>query len=36
MVSEAEALASIVDMFDAELANVTDPGTTTARDKQGH
>jgi len=36
VVSEAEALASIVDMFDAELANVTDPGTTVARDKQGH
>jgi hypothetical protein len=36
VVSEAEALASIVDMFDAELANVTDPGKTTTRNQQGH
>jgi hypothetical protein len=36
VVSEAEALASIVDMFDAELANVTDPGKTTTREQQGH
>ncbi len=34
--SEADALASIVDMFDAELSHVTDPGITTVRDKQGH
>ena len=34
--SEAEALAAIVEMFDAELSVVTDPGITSARDKQGH
>jgi hypothetical protein len=34
--SEDEALASIVEMFDSELAHATDPGETSARDKQGH
>ena len=34
--SEAEALAAIVEMFDAELSVVTDPGTTFERDKRGH
>ena len=36
VVTEAEALASIVDMFDAELSSATDVGTTSIRDKQGH
>ena len=36
VLSEGEALAAIVDMFDTELAHATDPGKTTARDKQGH
>jgi hypothetical protein len=30
--SEGEALAAIVDMFDSELAHVTDPGRTLTRD----
>ena len=34
--SEAEALASIVDMFTAELSNVTDAGTTTEPKERGH
>jgi hypothetical protein len=34
--SEAEALAAIVDMFDSELSTVTDAGVTLERDKQGH
>ena len=34
--SEAEALAAIVEMFDAELSNVTDAGVTAERSKQGH
>ena len=34
--SEAEALAAIVEMFDAELSQATDPGVTSARDKRGH
>ena len=34
--SEAEALASMVDMFTAELSNVTDAGTTTERKERGH
>jgi hypothetical protein len=36
VMGEAEALASITEMFDAELSQVTDPGATFARDKQGH
>ena len=36
VVTEAEALASIVDMFDAELANVTEIRHDHIRDKQGH
>jgi Domain of unknown function (DUF5076) len=34
--SEDEALARIVEMFEAELARPTDTGTTTPRSKQGH
>jgi hypothetical protein len=34
--SEEEALARITEMFSSELAEVTDPGRTTVRDKQGH
>jgi len=34
--SEEEALASITDMFMSELVEVTDPGRTTASDKQSH
>ena len=30
--AEGEALAAIVDMFDSELAHVTDPGRTLTRD----
>ncbi len=33
VMSEEQALGAIVDMFDAELANVTDPGSTLPRDK---
>ena len=36
VMSEAEALASILEMFDAELSVVTNPGATFERDKQGH
>ena len=36
VMSEADALASITDIFDAELSNPTDLGTTIERDKQGH
>jgi AcrR family transcriptional regulator len=34
--SEDEALARIVEMFEAELARPTDPGTTTPRTQKGH
>jgi hypothetical protein len=36
VMDEAEALASIVEMFEAELADPTDIGTTVAREKRGH
>ena len=34
--SEEEALERILDMFEAELARPTDPGTTVPRSQQGH
>ena len=34
--SEEEALERILDMFEAEIARPTDPGTTTPRSQQGH
>jgi Domain of unknown function (DUF5076) len=34
--TEEEALARIVDMFEAEIARPTDTGTTTPRSQQGH
>ena len=34
--TEAEALARIVDMFEAEMARPTDTGTTSPRSRQGH
>ena len=34
--SEEEALARIVDMFEAEIARPTDVGTTAPRSQQGH
>ena len=34
--SEEEALQRIVEMFEAELARPTDPGTTTPRTHGGH
>jgi len=34
--SEEDALARIVQMFEAEIARPTDPGTTTPRSQQGH
>jgi uncharacterized protein DUF5076 len=34
--SEDEALARIVDMFEAEIARPTDAGKTTSRSQQGH
>jgi hypothetical protein len=34
--TEAEALARIVDMFEAEIARPTDIGTTAPRSQQGH
>jgi AcrR family transcriptional regulator len=34
--SEDEALSRIVEMFEAELARPTDPGTTTPRSQKGH
>src|SRR5436309_7497379 len=34
--SEDEALARIVEMFQAELSRPTDTGTTSPRSKQGH
>ena len=34
--TEEEALTSIVDMFEAEIARPTDVGSTTLRSQQGH
>jgi hypothetical protein len=34
--TEEEALARIVEMFEAEIARPTDTGTTTPRSQQGH
>jgi hypothetical protein len=34
--TEEEALARIVDMFEAEIARPTDTGTTVPRSQQGH
>jgi hypothetical protein len=34
--TEAEALARIVEMFEAEIARPTDTGTTVPRSQQGH
>jgi hypothetical protein len=34
--TEEEALARIIDMFEAEVARPTDLGTTSPRGKQGH
>ena len=34
--TEDEALARIVEMFEAEIARPTDTGTTTPRSQQGH
>src|ERR1700693_5697115 len=34
--TEDEALSRIVDMFEAEIARPTDPGSTTPRSQQGH
>ena len=34
--SEEDALGRIVEMFEAEIARPTDPGTTTPRSQQGH
>ena len=34
--SEEEALARILDMFEAEIARPTDTGNTTPRSQQGH
>jgi hypothetical protein len=34
--TEEDALARIVEMFDAEIARPTDTGTTTPRSQQGH
>jgi hypothetical protein len=34
--SEEDALARIVEMFEAEIARPTDMGTTTPRSQQGH
>jgi hypothetical protein len=33
---EEEALAQILDMFEAEIARPTDMGSTTPRSQQGH
>jgi hypothetical protein len=35
-IGEAEALARIIDMFEAEIARPTDVGNTTPRSQQGH
>jgi hypothetical protein len=34
--TEEDALGRIVEMFEAEIARPTDPGTTTPRSQQGH
>ena len=34
--TEQDALARIVEMFEAEIARPTDTGTTTPRSQQGH
>jgi Domain of unknown function (DUF5076) len=34
--TEEEALAQILDMFEAEIARPTDMGSTTPRSQQGH
>jgi hypothetical protein len=34
--TEEEALARIIDMFEAEIARPTDVGSTTPRSQQGH
>ena len=34
--TEEDALARIVEMFEAEIARPTDPGTTTPQSQQGH
>jgi hypothetical protein len=34
--TEEDALARIVEMFEAEIARPTDTGTTTPRSQQGH
>ena len=34
--TEDEALARVVDMFEAEIARPTDVGNTTPRSQQGH
>jgi hypothetical protein len=34
--TEEDALDRIVEMFEAEIARPTDPGTTTPRSQQGH
>jgi hypothetical protein len=36
VMEEADALVAIVEMFEAELADPTDIGTTVAREKRGH
>jgi hypothetical protein len=36
VMSEEEALAQILDMFEAEIARPTDMGATTPRSQQGH
>ena len=36
VMSEEEALAQILDMFEAEIARPTDIGSTTPRSQQGH
>ena len=34
--TEQEALTRIIEMFEAEIARPTDPGTTLPRSQQGH
>ena len=36
VMSEEEAMAQILDMFEAEIARPTDMGSTTPRSQQGH
>jgi Domain of unknown function (DUF5076) len=36
IMSEEEALARILDMFESEIARPTDMGTTSPRSQQGH